>query len=510
MRLLTPVQARELDRISMAELDIPGKRLMGNAGRCVAEKALEMTADINEPAILILCGKGNNGGDGFAAAAILNEQNYPIQIHSIYDKKEIKNDSLYYYLKCEGLGIPVTFGSHIPEFKKLDLVIEGLLGTGFKGELRKDLIPWVDWINETGSKILSIDIPSGLDGNSGTLHLRAVKADATVTFGGCKTGMVFRNGPDHSGNVTVGEIGFPKLDELDLPGLAWNLYSSEDSKEFFHKPVVDAHKYSFGKVLVIAGSRGMTGAAMLATFGALRCGAGLTITTAPSSLNEIYERSIIEGITLSLEDGNSGILSGDHFDPIIEKVDWADSVVLGPGLGRELETQELIIKLVQSINKPLILDADGLFPFSGKLEKLNAREFPLLITPHLGELARLSGKRTDFLISDFPDVMSEIMAMFNHMALVKQVPSCTFYGKAARVNTSGNPGLATGGTGDVLAGMIASLIAQGLDFYEAASLGAFIHGKASDMLVAEKGFRGQIASDLLENIPGLIAEFEQS
>ena len=151
-----------------------------------------------------------------------------------------------------------------------------------------------------------------------------------------------------------------------------------------------------------------------------------------------------------------------------------------------------------------------MFPFSGKLEKLNAREFPLLITPHLGELARLSGERTDLLISDFPDVMSGIMAMFKYVALVKQVPSCTFYGQDARVNTSGNPGLATGGTGDVLAGMIASLIAQGLDFFEAASLGAFIHGKASDMLVAEKGFRGQIASDLLENIPGLIAEFEQS
>ena len=191
-------------------------------------------------------------------------------------------------------------------------------------------------------------------------------------------------------------------------------------------------------------------------------------------------------------------------------MDGADSVVLGPGMGRELETQELIIKLVQSINKPLILDADGLFPFSDKLEKLNAREFPLLITPHLGELARLSGESTDVLISDFPDVMSGIMAIFHHMALVKQVPSCTFYGKAARVNTSGNPGLATGGTGDVLAGMIASLIAQGLDLYEAASLGAFIHGKASDLLVAEKGFRGQIASDLLENIPVLIAEFEQS
>ena len=149
MRLLTPGQTRELDRISMAELDIPGKRLMGNAGRRVAEKALELTSDIHDPAILILCGKGNNGGDGFAAAVILNEQNYQIQIHSIPYKKEIKNDSLHYYLKCEGLGIPVTFGSHIPEFKKPDLVIDGLLGTGFKGELRKDLIPWVDWINDS-------------------------------------------------------------------------------------------------------------------------------------------------------------------------------------------------------------------------------------------------------------------------------------------------------------------------------------------------------------------------
>jgi NAD(P)H-hydrate epimerase len=234
------------------------------------------------------------------------------------------------------------------------------------------------------------------------------------------------------------------------------------------------------------------------------------MTTSPSSLNEIYERSIIEGMTLGLDDHGHGYLSAEHFNSIMEKMAWADAVVLGPGLGREKETQQLIKKLVQTIQKPLVLDADGLFPFSGNIGELNQRRSPLVITPHLGELANLSGIEKENIVSDFPNIMEKFMADFNHVALVKQVPSCTFFDNRAIVNSSGNPGLATGGTGDVLSGMIASLIAQGITPFDAASLGTFIHGKTSDQLVIEKGYRGQIASDLIEKIPGVIAQYENA
>ena len=176
----------------------------------------------------------------------------------------------------------------------------------------------------------------------------------------------------------------------------------------------------------------------------------------------------------------------DHFDEIMDKVAWADAVVLGPGLGRENETKALIKKLVESIHKPLVLDADGLFPFSKKMDELNEREFPLIITPHIGELSNLTGIEKNKIISEFPNVMTEIMHNFRYIALVKQVPSCSFYENRAIVNSTGNPGLATGGTGDVLSGIIASFIAQGLDLFNATSLAAFIHGKASDNLIKEK------------------------
>ena len=510
MKLLTPGQARELDRVSMGDMGISIERLMGNAGKQVAEEAMEMVSDIHDSSILILSGKGNNGGDGFAAATVLFENNYNVRIHSLCKNNEIKGDSLNFYLKCESLGIFTTFGESLPDFKIPDLIIDGLLGTGFKGALRESMIPWVEWINNSKSLVLSIDISSGLDGNSGRVNPIAVKANTTVAFGAPKLGSIFRFGQEYSGIVHTKEIGFPNLEDIELPGLNWDLFQEFNASLHLQKPKVDCHKYSAGKVLVIAGSKGMTGAAILSTYGALRSGAGLTTTTTPASLNEIYERLIIEGITLPLEDHGKGYLSLDNYDSIEEKLEWADSVVLGPGLGRDISTQNLIKKLVRIIEKPLVLDADGLFPFSNKMGDLNDREYPLIITPHIGELSYLTGIDKEKIISEFPIVMNEVMTDFRHIALVKQVPSCTFYKNSAMVNSSGNPGLATGGTGDVLSGMIASFIAQGIDHYNSVSLAAFIHGKASDELIKEKGFRGQIASDILEKIPYIISGYEKS
>ena len=254
----------------------------------------------------------------------------------------------------------------------------------------------------------------------------------------------------------------------------------------------------------------MTGAAVLSTFGALRTGVGLTITISPSSLNDIYERLIIEGMTLPLNDYGKGFLNEENFNAIMNKVDWADVVILGPGLGRETETIALIKKLVQAIQKPLVLDADGLFPYSDNIAELNQRCSPLVISPHLGEFAKLTGINKDLIKSDFPNVMQNFMDGFNHIVLIKQVPSCVFYQNQTIVNSSGNPGLATGGTGDVLSGMIASFISQRILPFEATSLAAFIHGKASDDMVKEKGYRGQIASDLLDKIPDVITQYENA
>ena len=510
MRLLTSRQARELDHISMVDMGISGQSLMGNAGKCISNRARTLMSDIKNPLILILCGKGNNGGDGFAAAYELYHHKYIVHIHSITREDEIKGDSLQFYNHCKSLAIPMTIGLHVPNVVKPDLIIDALFGTGLKGTLKGDILNLINWINQKKTKIISVDIPSGLNSNSGSVNPDSIIADDTITFGSPKLGMYFRNGPEFCGNIIIEDIGFPKIDITDLEGLKWRLLSEDTLEESLNKPKLDIHKHAAGKVLIIAGSLGMTGAAILATYGALRCGAGLTITTAPSSINDIYERSIIEGMTLPLDDNNSGFLKMNNFEQIMAKIKWADCVLLGPGLGRDVSTQELILNLVERIDKPLILDADGLFPFSNNLNQLNNREFPLIITPHFGELSRLIGIKRDFIISDFPRIMTDVMKNFKKTILAKQVPVCVFEGEEVIINISGNPGLATAGTGDVLAGLISGLCAQGMSCFNATSIGAFVHGKASDLIVTENGYRGQVASDLLTKIPDVLKQYERA
>lgn len=504
MKLLTPSQARELDKISMGEMGISGETLMGNAGKSVANFALELLSHISKPSILILCGKGNNGGDGFAAGSILFDKKYDVSIHSICDKNDLTGDSLIYYLKCESNGQTITFGHSTPEIDTPDLVIDCIFGTGFKGPLRDRYIPLFEWINQLNTTILSVDIASGIDGDSGCVSPIAIKADYTITIERLKVGSIFRHGPDYTGKTNVVDIGFP---DVQLSGLDWETVSPQLIKKVLSPPSVDSHKSTSGKVLIIAGSQGMTGAAILCTYGALRSGAGLTVTTAPSILNEIYEKSIVEGMTLTLE-SDIGILTHKHFEKILEKGNWADAVVLGPGLGRDIETQKLVISLVHQLEKPIILDADGLFPFKENIQLLNERQFPLIITPHIGELSHITGIEPDTIIQNFPSVMTDFMGDFSHTALIKQVPSCIFSKKSVFVNSTGNPGLATGGTGDVLSGMIASFSAQKMNLETAGIVGAYIHGKASDRLINTKGYRGQIASDLLKEIPEVISSYE--
>ena len=509
MKLLTPLQAYELEEKSIKEVPISSEQLMENAGESVAIKAIEMIKGVSNAIILIVCGKGNNGGDGFAAGAYLKRKNIEVILHSIAHEKNITGDPMKYHKRCRKLNIPITYGKKIPNFGDLDLIIDGLIGIGLKGQMGQELLDWINWINNKDSKILSIDVPSGLNASSGNIYPEAVKADTTITFGAVKVGMLFRYGPKYCGNVQIKNIGFIKIDNLKVSGLFWEQYSEKTVRGHLKKPKLDVNKYSAGKVLIIAGSRGMTGAVVLSTMSALRSGAGLTISTSLKSLNQIYESTIIEGLTFCLNDNDDGFLREKHFDMIMEKVEWSDSVLMGPGLGRNKATQKLIKMLVKSINKPLILDADGLYPFRGKLNDLEIRKYPLVITPHFGELSRLIGIEKEIIISEFPEILKKIQQNFSHTALIKQIPNCIINKHRVIVNTTGNQGLATAGTGDVLSGLISGLISQGYDPFSGACLGSYIHGKASDILNQTKGFRGQIASDLLEIIPKVIVLYEK-
>jgi len=510
MKLLTSAQAKRLDSIALKKYSKAGPSLMSNAGHCVSEQAISLIQKVKNPEILIICGKGNNGGDGFAAASILKDNNYNVNIHTLTPEEEISGEGLKYFLECKKKGVLISFCLEMQNRLSPDLIIDGLFGTGLSRDIGPEILKYIRWVNQSNSKVLAIDIPSGLNGDTGEVSSIAVKADKTITFGYPKLGMILKKGPKYCGQIIEKDIGFPEISDTELGGINWIKFSEQKCKEILIKPELDNHKYRSGKVLIIAGSRGMTGAAILSTNAALRCGAGLTLTTNPSSLNYIYETNLIEGITFSLPDEDRGYLDISHYDSIMEKVEWADSVLIGPGLGRNKSTQLLIKKLVESIDKPLILDADGLFPYAGALNKLSNKTRPLIITPHFGEFSRLINIKVEDIISDFPRIMENTLKIFDQTLLIKQVPICTLEKNKAIVNISGNSGLATAGTGDILSGVIVSFLAQGLNSFDAATLGSFIQGKSSDELLYSKGFRGQIASDLLEIIPSVISKYELS
>ena len=510
MKLLTNVQAKRLDIIALKKHSTTGQSLIKNAGRCVSDLAISLLKEVQNPEILVMCGKGNNGGDGFAAASILKENNYNVSIHIFIPEEEISGEGLKYFLDCKKKGVSIAFYLEAQKKYFPDLIIDGLFGTGLSRPISNKIFKYIRWVNQSNSQVLAIDIPSGLNGDTGEVSSIAVKACKTITFGYPKLGMVLRKGPEYCGQIIEKNIGFSEISDNRLGGISWTKFSEEKCIKILKKPELDNHKYTSGKVLIIAGSQGMTGAAILSTSAALRSGAGLTITTTPSSLNYIYETNLTEGITFSLPDEEKGYLDISHYDSIMEKVEWADSVLVGPGLGRNKSTQLLIKKLVISITKPLILDADGLFPYSDSLNELSSRHAPLIITPHFGEFSRLINLSVEDIISNFPIIMEDTLKVFNHTLLIKQAPICILKSNKAIVNITGNPGLATAGTGDILSGILASFLSSGLNSFDAATVGAFVQGKSSDELLSQKGIRGQIASDLLETIPSVISKYELS
>jgi len=505
MRLLTKSQSKNLDKTSVNKYKIPESELMNSAADCIFDYIENHKNTFKKkPRILILCGKGNNGGDSICLANILIEKDYDVHVHFLLENNQIGGLSLKYHTKYIKLSGSISYGIGIKKYDDFDFIVDGIIGIGFRDTLSQDLIDWVSWINKSDLFVLSVDIPSGLNADNGLASPIAVKANVTITFGYGKIGLYLADGKDHAGKIIIEDIGFPKKaleikDNIDI-----RLFTSEEAKGMITKVPSNTYKQDRGKVLIIAGSSGMTGASILSTFGALRAGAGVTITVCPSSLSNVYEEHIIEGMTLSCNDNGRGYLSLNNYDEIMEKIEWADSLVIGPGLGLEKDTIRLVANLVNAVDKPIVLDADGLasFPFlKGPLDNL-------VITPHLGEFSKIINIDKDILSSDFIQLVKNFLTDFAGVAIIKHVPACVVHGQRISLNSSGNPGLATAGSGDVLSGVIASFISQNIDSYDACRLSSYFHGLAADNQIKYKGIRGLIASDLPLEIAKVINEYE--
>ena len=510
MKLLTQNQARELDRLAMEEYNIKGIQLMGSAGLAIANLAVKKTGDIHDPIIVILCGKGNNGGDGFAAALELDKKGIKVCVFCISTFEEITGDAKYFLELCIKGNVQIEFsGDLLDKSYRCDLIIDALLGTGVRGPVKESIIPWIEWINENNCVVLSVDIPTGLQADSGIAEPVGVRANYTVTMGYAKLGLAMQQGPFLAGEIHIADIGFPDNAINKVSGLSWNKALDESISCFLQPLEINTHKYKQGNVLVIAGSKGMTGAAALCSYGSLRVGAGLVIAAAPSSLNNIYEKKITEGMTITCEDENVGYFSSKNCEEIIQRFDWADAIAIGPGLGPNEETIKFVEILISAANKPLVIDADGLRPFMDNYKLFEEITVPFVITPHYGEFCRLTAADSKTIEVEFTSVVTDFMIDFSGILVAKNAPSCVFYKNEGIVNSTGNPALATAGTGDVLTGMIAGLIAQGLEPPNAAQTAVYIHGKAADLFCEKKGMRGMIASDLLNTIPTVLDEFDE-
>ncbi|MDP1676122.1 MAG: NAD(P)H-hydrate dehydratase [Bacteroidota bacterium] len=528
--ILTPEQMKSVDEYAIKKSHIPSLRLMENAGKAVVEEILDRlnpstSSDkkrrnfrqenvgqvLKMTNVVVFCGKGNNGGDGFVVARLLSEKGMNVTVVLIESEKELSGDGAVNYQRLQDGKITrlqiLEFGKFlILKNKKFDIVVDAMLGTSFRGELKGKYSKAVEWCNKQSSLKIAIDIPTGLNGETGEVLSNTFQADATVTMSNPKIGFYREGAKEFTGEVVVADIGiskkvfryFKKQNHTNIM-----LVEESDVQKTFPKRASNSHKHSVGKIFVIAGSKGMMGAALLCSQSAMRTGAGQVILGIPDSEYATIAKRTIEVMPLGLPVTNEGSLSSKALDGIEKRIDWSNVVLLGCGLSGNDETQQLIREIIKKSDKPMVIDADGLNALVGNLDLLIKRNSKnIVLTPHRGEFSRLIGISSKEIERNKYSFAANFAQEYNLILVLKGAPTITAIpcGKIF-VNPTGNSGMSTAGSGDVLAGIIASLIGQGNSVSDAAINGVFVHGRAGDFTAGKVGMHGMIASDMIKNLP---------
>ena len=501
---------RELDRWAIETRGIPSLDLMENAGLRTAEFILQLRTEWNrQGGVLVLCGSGNNGGDGLVVARCLAGAGVKVKAFVIAEESSLSPDACTNLERARKVSVPVTVGPPVAIPPDTDLVIDALLGTGARGELRPSFAEWASACREAGVPVVAIDAPSGVDLDSGAVEGEAVGASATVALGELKPGFFVFPGRDHAGRVLLADIGIPPESRAAVHTDLY-LITASGVRDLLPERPRDGHKGSFGRVAVLAGSTGMSGAAILASMASLRAGCGLVSLGVPQSLNDICEVKATEVVTRPFpEVKGKGTFSRRSLGEIEPWLEPAQSLVLGCGLGRHHETQELVGRLVERQTAPFVLDADGLFPFGKDPDRLVRHRAPMILTPHPGELAHLLSVTPDEVQADRVAMAKRAARHFDCVCVLKGATTvvASVTGQAY-LNPTGNSGMGTAGSGDVLAGIIGSLLAQGMSMLGAATAGVYLHGLAGDLAAQIVGERGLIASDLIDSLPDALQSVE--
>ena len=502
--VLTPSESTDVDRRSR-ERGITVEQLMENAGREVARVAAEIAGGTYGRRAVVVCGKGNNGGDGLVAARYLERRGMRVTAILLADPEAFQGEAGANLRRFEALGgrvrdfEPARFRR---ELRRADVAIDAIFGTGFRGRPEGEHRRAIEALSEAEVPVVAVDIPSGVEGETGAVRDVAVVAEVTVTFGAPKPGIIFFPGASHAGLPHVVDIGFPP----DLVTSHLWLMERSDAARLLPPRPPETHKRSAGVVLAMAGSRAMTGAAALVAGAAYRAGAGLVMLAVPRGILPVVEGLITEATFLPLDETEDGTVAESAWDVLEGRLEAVDAVAVGPGLTTHPSTADLVRRLVAESPRPLVVDADALNAFAGRGADLAARRSDAVLTPHAGEFARLIGVSAQEVAEDRVALARKASAEYGATVLLKGSRTVVAEPDGRTIVTAtGGPFLATGGTGDVLTGTIAALVAAGLSTGDAAGAGAYVHGLAGRRAASQLGL-GVVASDVMRSLPRVAAE----
>ncbi len=519
--VLTAAAMRRADQTTIHSFGIPSFTLMESAGRAAAEIVVDMLDSAADDSVLVLCGTGNNGGDGLVVARQIVQHGYSVEVVLLADDTSLSDDAAANLTLLRKLEERSEAGD-LEIMSLLDwteagrsglrgrwgIIIDALLGTGLKRVLEDPIGELVDWINRQGTTVVSIDVPTGLHSDRGTVLGTCVRADLTITMGAPKVGQLVNDGPEYTGDIEVVEIGIPDFaltEAAEEEGCVW-LSSDQDIVSWFPERDHSAHKYNAGLVLAAVGSRKYTGAAVMSSLAALRMGAGYVVAGVPSSIKDTLAEQLVEVALEPLPETADGSIAANALETLAERMSKAQGLLVGCGIGKDERTLSFVRDLIRHAEVPGVLDADGLSALPGHMEVLKKPEgSEWILTPHWGEFRRLvTGDSYD--PTDKVLLASRFAKEWGCVLIMKGMPSVVGCpdGKVY-VNATGNPGLATAGTGDVLAGICAGLLAQGLKPELAAIAGLHIGGAAADAFAERRDPRTMIATDLIELIPETVA-----
>jgi NAD(P)H-hydrate epimerase len=520
MHIVTNEQMRLLDEETIKRF-VPGLTLMERAGQGITDAILELAGGPEDLCVSIFLGRGNNSGDGLVVARLLAERGARSILYYLHEPDKFSPDAFKNYSKLAkfrkkgeieeiNLYLEGWEDKAIEGLGDSNLIVDALLGTGISSPVRDDYAAVIKLINASSLPVLAVDIPSGINGTTGEVMGTAVAADITVTMALPKTGSLFYPGKAFTGSLEVVDIGISG-EVVEEAGLdTWVLDDVAAVGDLpHHSP--DAHKFERGSLLVVAGSRRYSGAASLSAVSALRTGCGIVYLAGPESIRAVVQSLFPEIIFVSLPETPSGTISSSALDPILGEVKF-DAAAIGPGMTTVEETASLVRGFVSKCERPMLIDADGINAFAGKFEDLReiSRDRAIVISPHSGELRRLSGIDVPRDPGERADALRRLVIDTRITLVHKGAPTVIAHPDGRiDVNVHGHPGLATAGSGDVLTGAIASLLAQGAGPDEAARAGVYIHSRAAEIAAETTGERGMIAGDCADALPMALRELEE-